>query len=115
MPTEVSKIWANSTRASTKTFLMLSSVRSSGGGNEPERDDAETRNLIRLADDDVRGGTDTISIFLLLSRGLCSTIGDRTFEMGKALQVGMDNIVVWLWWRTTASSDIPFLFSSIFY
>lgn len=49
---------------------MLSSVRSSGGGNEPERDDAETRNLIRLADDDFRGGTDTISIFLLLSRGL---------------------------------------------
>ena len=94
---------------------MLSSVRSSGGGNEPERDVAETRNLIRLVEDDVRGGIDTISIFLLLSRGLCRTIGVRIFEMGKALQVGVDNIVVKLWWRTTASSDIPFLFSSIFY
>lgn len=93
---------------------MLSSVRSSGGGNEPERDVAETRNLIRV-EDDVRGGTDTISIFLLPSRGLCRTIGVWIFEMGKALQVGMDNIVVKLWWRTTASGDIPFLFSSIFY
>lgn len=96
MPTEESKICASSPRASTKTFLTLSSVRSSGAGNEFESAAAEAGNLVRLVvEDDVSGGTVTIS------RGLSTTtIGVRIIEIGKALQERIDgillDIVVWL-------------------
>jgi hypothetical protein len=102
MPTEESKICASSPRASTKTFLTLSSVRSSGAGNEFESAAAEAGNLVRLVvEDDVSGGTVTISCILLLSRGLSTTtIGVRIIEIGKALQERIDgillDIVVWL-------------------
>lgn len=83
MPTEVSKICPSSARASTRTCMMLSSVRSRGGGDE--RAAAEAGSLVRVMGIDV-GGDATIISILFLNDGGGLSMGFRVFEIGKELR-----------------------------
>jgi hypothetical protein len=85
MPTEESKICASSARASSKTCLTLSSVRSSGGGDE--RAAAKAGSLVRL--DDVRGCATTT----ILSPSLGLSTRFRMFEIGRELQQRTDDSI----------------------
>lgn len=80
MPTEVSKICPSSARASTRTCIMLSSVRSRGGGDE--RAAAEAGSLVLVMVVSVGGEAIIISI-LFLSDGGGLSMGFRIFEIGK--------------------------------
>lgn len=86
MPTEESKICASSTRASAKTCLTLSSVRSSGGVDE--RAAAKAGSLVRLVDD-VRGCATTTILFLSLRLGLSTRFW--MFEIGRELEQRTDD------------------------